>query len=138
MTPQQLTAKYFDPWLNKLALDPKFVYPIFACVIGYKVAPLENRGGGWGARFWLGRVANEKLFYNGAFFIRLMLPFYIGIGIRWSGKKPTKREFLQCYIGWKLNGFFSAVFRVQSDVSAAEGFTAPNPNLSQGWFDGPK
>lgn len=183
LTPQEITLKFIDPWLNKLAIDPKYIFPLFSCVIGYKVAPLDNRGGGWGSRFWFGRVANEKLFYNGAFFFRVMLlhplaiwrlllinaalwllltvpcvlswllfnthavpplwlliqPFgYVGIGIRWSGRNPTKREFLQCYIGWKLNGFFSAVFRAQSDVSAAEGFTAPNPNLAQGWFDGAK
>lgn len=138
MTPQEITSRFIDPWLNKIAIAPRFVIPVFACAIGYHVSPLDNRGGGWGARFWLGRIANEKVFYNSAFFFRFMLPFYFGIGIRWAGRNPTKREFLQCYIGWKLNGFFSVVFRAQSDISAAEGFTAPNPNLAIGWEDGPK
>lgn len=138
MSPQTFTARFIDPWLNKLALSPSYVIPVFACAIGYHVPALDNRGSGWGARTWLGRVTEEKLFYNGVIFFRVMLPFYIGFSIRWSGKNPTAREFLQCYIGWKLNGFFSVVFRVQSDVSAAEGFTSPNPNQAVGWSDGPK
>jgi len=184
MTPQDFVTKYIDPWLNKSLVAPGDVWPFLALVIGYKVSPLDNRGGGWAiGRIWLGRVSNEKVFYNGLFFFRLMImnplkgwrvipmnivlwlvisailafvnfmfftsvhltPWFIfqpfcfaGMHFRWSGKDVTKREFLQTYVGWKLNGFFSAVFRVQSDDSAAEGFTSPNPNLAQGWYDGAK
>ncbi len=138
MTPQLFVEKYIDPWLNRAKISHRLVVPVFAFAIGYKVSPVEKRGGGYGARFWLGRIANEKLFYNGVLMFRVMLPFYVGIHIRWAGSNPKKREFLQTYIGWKLNGFFSAVFRIQSDVSAEEGFTSPNKNLAYGWNDGPK
>lgn len=137
MTPQEFTAKYLDSALAKLTLKPQYIVPLVAICIGYKVAAKENRGSGWGARIWFGRVADEKLFYNGIFFVRIMFPFFIGIGIRWAGSNPTKRELLQTYVGWKLNGFFSAVFRIQSDLSAKEGFTSPNPNLVEGFYDGP-
>ena len=138
MTPQDFTARFIDPWLNKLAISPDLVLPFFACVIGYYAPPQDNRGGGWGARFWFGRVKDESLFYNGIFTFRIMLPFYIGWSIRWSGKNPDKREFFQTYIGWKLNGFLSAAFRFQSDNNAAAGFTSPNYGQATGWQDGPK
>lgn len=138
MTPQEITIRFIDPWLKKVALNKYFVFPMLAIAIGYKTAETDNRGAGWGARLWVGRVSDESLFYNGVIFVRVMLPFFIGVHIRWSGRNPSVREFLQCYIGWKLNGAFSAVFRVQSDGSAAAGFTSPNPGQSVGWLDGPK
>lgn len=138
MTLQEINAKYIDPWLNRLAINKSFVLPIFAVAIGYKTPATDNRGPGLGARLWIGRVANESLFYNGVVFFRFMLPFYVGVHIRWAGRNPAAREYLQTYVGWKLNGFFSAVFRVQSDNSAAKGFTSPNYNQAQGWYDGAK
>ena len=138
MTLQEFNAAYIDPWLTKLALPKGWVLPVAACAIGYRVAAKDNRGAGWGARLWLGRVVDESLFYNGAIFIRIMLPFFVSLQIRWAGSDPSKNEFFQTYIGWKLNGALSAVFRVQSDGSAAKGFTSPNPGQAQGWFDGSK
>lgn len=141
MTLQEFNAKFINPWLDKLAISPNNVRPIVAFVFGYKIAALDNRGGGDGwqvGRLWFGRVSNEKLFYNGVLMVRVMLPFYVGIHIRWAGKEPTHREYFQFYLGWKLNGFLSAAFRFQSDKSAADGFTSPNPNQAIGWFDGAK
>jgi len=138
MTLQELNARFIDPWLNKLRLPTWCIFPIFAFAVGYRAPATDNRGAGWGGRFWIGRVRDEDLFYNGAIFFRFMLPFFVGIHIRWAGRDPSKREYLQIYIGWKLNGALSAVFRVQSDESAAAGFTSPNYGQAVGWEDGPK
>lgn len=140
MTPQEFTAKYLDGFLDRLSIPKEWVFPLFAIVVGYRVAATDNRGGGWSlGRIWFGRATDEALFYNGIMTFRFMLPFFFGLSIRWAGSNPAKREFLQCYLpGWKLNGKFSAVFRIQSDNSAAAGFTSPNPNQAQGWMDGPK
>jgi len=138
MTPQEFTARFIDPWLNRLKLPKWCVFPVIAFAVGYRCPETDNRGTGWGARIWVGRIRDEDLFYNGVFFVRFMLPFFIGVHIRWAGRNPTTREYLQTYIGWKLNGFFSAVFRIQSDKSAADGFTSPNYGQAVGWEDGPK
>lgn len=41
-------------------------------------------------------------------------------------------------IGWKLNGRFGAIFRWQSDESAAEGTHGPNYGQATGWECGTK
>jgi hypothetical protein len=78
----------------------------------------------------------NSLYYNGVLFIRLMLPFFIGVQIRWAGNK--RRSYLQTHVGWKLNGRFAVAFRIQGDESAARGMDFPNPGQAQGWNDGGK
>lgn len=116
-----------------LDLPERYIKPLFAICSGFK------RNGKWSLGWvhigeWQG---DTSLFYNGIFFLRLMFPFFIGIGIRWSSS-TTSRSFLQTYIGWKGNGQFSVVFRIQSDQSAASGYTGPNTGQAQGWNEGTK
>lgn len=63
-----------------LNLNPDYITPVLCITLGFK------RTGKW--RFgWIkwGRAADQSLFYNGILCIRLMLPFFVGIGIRWAG-----------------------------------------------------
>ena len=69
----------------------------------------------------------------------LLQPFtFWSLQIRWAGRNPAVREYMQTYGGFKFNGFFSVVFRVQSDESAAAGFTSRNYGQAIGWEDGGK
>jgi hypothetical protein len=70
----------------------------------------------------------QSLFYNAAFFLRVSLPFGIFFGMRLG---PT--YLFQCGIGWKLNGRFAILFRVQTDASAAAGVSGPNYGQSPGY-----
>lgn len=134
MTPQEFTALFIDPWLNKLAISPTRIKRVFYIQIGYQI------NGKW----QLGRVkfftdaTDDSLFRNGIFFCRFMLPFFVSLQIRWAGKNPQAREYFQTYTGWKFNGFFSIAFRFQSDSSAAAGFTSPNYGQAISWQDGGK
>ena len=135
ITPQEITARFIDPWLDRLALPPAWVLRVFYIQLGYQVAGKWKIGR---VRFFTTVEDDTGLFRNGILFVRFMLPFFISLQIRWAGSNPNKREYLQTYIGWKFNGYFSAVFRVQSDASAAAGFTSPNFNQAVGWADGRK
>src|SRR4030067_3421167 len=122
------------PWLNT-RVPEKYIFPLFTICLGYK-----NAEGKWDWDVSFGRDKSESLFYNGALFIRVMFPFFVGIGIRWAGKDVTAREFLQTYIGIKLNGEWAVMprFRIQSDESAARGTTGPNHDQARGWKAGTK
>jgi len=123
---------WWDRITNVLDLPERRIVPLVAVCIGFK------RYGRW-VPGWVrfGHAADQSLFYNGVFFCRFALPFFIGFGIRWSGS-TTSRAFLQTYFGWKLNGQFSIVFRIQSDQSAAAGYTGPNYGQASGWNEGTK
>ena len=123
----------FDRISQWLSLSESWIIPIISICLGFKNQS-DNKWNGW---IKFGHKADQSLFYNGIFFFRLMLPFFIGFGIRWSGS-TTNRAFLQTYIGWKSNGYFSIVFRIQSDQSAAIGYTHPNVGQAQGWMEGTK
>lgn len=116
-----------------LNLNPDYITPVLCITLGFK------RTGKW--RFgWIkwGRAADQSLFYNGILCIRLMLPFFVGIGIRWAGSNPAAREFMHAAVGWKLNGELTAELRVQSDESSSAGATSPNYGQAWGWQEGPK
>lgn len=81
---------------------------------------------------WILFDNGTSLFYNGLVFIRVSMPFWIGIHIRFG------ERFLQAGLGWKLNGRFGAIFRVQTDESAAEGTHGPNYGQAKGYECGPK
>ena len=70
----------------------------------------------------------KSLFYNAQFFIRLSLPFGIFFGCRLG---PT--YLFQTGIGWKLNGRFGILLRIQTDASAAAGVSGPNYGQSTGY-----
>jgi len=119
-------------WIDKLLNSYPFLLD------SESIVPLLRFGlcrtdGLW--HFWFARNAGESLFYNGAFFMRFMFPFWIGIHIRF-----TSTRFLQCGIGWKLNGRLGALFRIQSDESATAGAhdNAPNHGHTNGWECGNK
>ena len=87
-----------------------------------------------------GRKNTTSLYYNGIFYLRLMLPFYIGLMIRWSGS-TTKKSFLQTHIGWRLSGVPAITFRIQSDKSGFLSNQGPefnNQGQAIGWACGTK
>lgn len=143
---EHLYLGFISPLVSKLTIPTKYIVPIIAVQLGYKVQPDDIRTPdngqsiyrGWGSRVSFGDSETRSLFTNSMFYVRLMLPFFIGIHIRWAGSDPAAKEFLQTYVGWKLNGDFSVVFRVQSDQSAARGTTSPNGGQAVGWNDGKK
>lgn len=89
-------------------------------------------------------VATKSLFYNATRFRRKV---YVdgklrGLfwSFRWSGYIDRK-AFLQCGIGFNLNGRFAVTFRIQSDKSnaaAAHPWGGPNLGHTVSWFGGDK
>jgi hypothetical protein len=118
--------------VSYLDIPEKVIKPLVSGAFGFKEEDKWKLG--WVAT---GEDKTQSLFYNGIFYFRIMLPFFVGFGIRWSGS-TDKKAFLQTYAGWKLNGQFSIVFRIQSDKSAAAGYTSPNTGQAQGWNSGTK
>ena len=125
-------GQWLDPIVSKLNISPDKVKPLISSAVGFKEEDKWKLG--WVA---VGDDKTQSLFYNGVFFVRVMFPFFVGFGVRWSGS-TDKRAFLQSYLGWKLNGEFSVVFRIQSDESAAGGYTGPNTGQARGWENGTK
>jgi hypothetical protein len=82
-------------------------------------------------------LKDPSLFRNGIFFMRLCFPFWIGLHFRWCGN-TCRRSFLQAGIGWKMNGRFGILLRIQSDESAFQGSTGKNYGQAQGWAVGTK
>jgi hypothetical protein len=90
------------------------------------IAWLFTENGKWN---YLPRVTeNNSLFYNAAFFVRLVFPFGVFFGMRLG-----KTYLFQTGIGWKLNGRFALLMRVQTDASAAAGTSGPNYGQSSGY-----
>ena len=132
----EYNSKRFTNWLLNLwpfCLDADSIKPIFALCIGCK------QDGKWSSWFsWIGNKNEDSLFYNGVIYIRFMLPFWVGVQIRWRGYDPFSKEFLQTGIGWKGNGRIALLFRIQSDLSGAEGMTGHNYGQAIGWQCGAK
>lgn len=93
------------------------------------VAWLFKENGAW--VFKSRKCGDESLFYNAVFFMRLSLPFDIFWSIRWA--ENWRRSFLQTGIGWKGNGRFAILFRIQSNQSATEGVTGENFGQATGF-----
>src|SRR3972149_8651098 len=129
----------FNRLTDKLTLSPRRIVPLIAVQWGcnctnYEKPDFRN------LIISLGKKRTVSLYYNGVFFFRLMLPFYVGIMIRWSGS-TTKRAFLQTHIGWKLNGRPAITFRIQSDKSGFLSNAGPefnNHNQATQWGCGGK
>lgn len=114
-------------------MNPRYIVPIFSVQWGWDRNPLN-------LRFSFGRKQTGSLYYNGIAFVRVMLPFFVGVMVRWSGS-TTRRAFVQTHVGWKLNGDPAVTFRVQSDESGRISNTGPafdNHGQAVGWSDGPK
>ncbi|HEX8963629.1 MAG TPA: hypothetical protein VF801_11555, partial [Rhodocyclaceae bacterium] len=61
-----------------------------------------------------------------------LVPVGLFVHLRWCGT-GCRRQFLQAGIGWKLNGRFAVLLRMQSDDSAAAGVNGPNLGQARGW-----
>src|SRR3990170_45540 len=121
----------FNRLTEKLTLSPTRIFPLVSFQYGCgKDKPDFTR-----LTVSFGRKNTTSLYYNGVFYLRLMLPFYIGIMIRWSGS-IVKKSFLQTHIGWRLSGVPAVTFRIQSDKSGVESNKGPefnNHNQAQRW-----
>lgn len=129
----------FTDQLNKLiSLSPDKIIPLVAFQWGCNTTRKPDpRHVIWS----LGKTNTVSLYYNGIFYFRLMLPFYVGFMIRWSGNPAHRWQFLQAHAGWKLNGEFAVTIRVQNDKSGAESNKGPaynNTGQAQGWSCGTK
>jgi len=114
------------------------------------VSPVWSLQWGWGTRekpslrnirSSFGRRNTVSLYYNGLFYFRFMLPFYVGVMVRWSGDPAVQHQFLQTHVGWKLNGEFALTCRIQCDDSAYESNKGPqfnNTGQALGFEDGTK
>lgn len=111
-----------------LSLPPGAVIPVVSFTLRYPLRPLLCFGR---------RCQTGSLYYNGLVFVRLMLPFFVGVMIRWSGS-TTRKAFIQAHVGWKLNGRLALSLRVQSDLDGAAGHSGANYGQAVGWQDGPK
>lgn len=123
---------------NLLTIPVKWIKPLVSLTWG--CSAYGDKPDFTSAHVSLGKERTTSLYYNGIFFIRLMLPFYIGAMIRWSGSE-TKKAFIQTHIGWKLNGKFAITFRIQSDESgflSNQGPAFNNHNQARGWACGGK
>lgn len=104
-----------------------------------------------------GGCQTRSLFRNGLVYARLLFPgglpalllvwvglyaltgWLVPVGlflhVRWCGA-GCRRAFLQTGFGWKLNGRFGILLRIQSDDSAAAGVYGPNLGQAAGWREG--
>ena len=106
--------KLFNAW--PLCLDTSSIKTLFA-------RASDNQG--------VYTPGDRSLFYNGVWSVRLTFPFGI-----WVHVKPTIDLRLQAGAGWKLNGRFAVLLRVQTDESAAAGTHGPNHGQASGWDRG--
>jgi len=115
---------YLQYWLgNATAIDPKYIKSV-------GIAWLFKEDGKWVFKPRI--TGNKSLFYNSIFFLRLALPLGLFIAFRWSGSQASK-ALMQSGLGWKLNGRFTLLFRIQSDKSSAAGVTGPNHGQAIGF-----
>lgn len=124
-----LETNHNNDWRDQLLniwpflIDSESIYSLFRCGICRN----ENLWHAWGTT-----DTGSSLFYNGAVFVRVMLPFWIGIHIRFG------KRYLQAGLGWKLNGRFGIICRIQTDESSAQGTHGPNYGQASGWDCGTK
>jgi hypothetical protein len=93
------------------------------------IAWLFKEGGKW--RFMPRITGNVALFYNAVFFLRLSFPLGIFWTIRWMVEGA--HAYWQAGVGWKLNGRFAPLLRIQGDAAAAAGVTGPNVGQATGF-----
>ena len=130
---QALRAK-IGKWADRLTLPERFIIPLFTLQWGCGTVEkpnLLNLNGSFGHG-----KHDESLYYNGFLFIRVMLPFFVGVHIRWSGDPETDRQYLQTHFGWKKNGDLAITFRIQNDTSSAAGTYGKNVGQAQRWACG--
>ena len=124
-------------WVNALTNMPPLLLPMQTILPVLIITAGFKRAGSW-VWFDLRRTQSPQMFRNGMVCLRLMLPIWIGLQIRWSGDPLSARAYLQTGIGWKLNGRFAITLRVEGDAAAAAGVLAPNTDQAAGWNEGGK
>ena len=106
-------------WIGNItAIDSDYVKSI-GCAWLFK----ENKAWNFAPKI----TGNVALFYNALFFVRVTT-----IGLFFH-MRLSETNLFQCGIGWKLNGRFAILFRIQSDASSAAGVTGPNYNQATGF-----
>jgi len=74
----------------------------------------------------------ESLYMNGVFFVRLMRPFGVFLGV-----KPVVDGRLYHFgFGWKGNGRFTLTLRRQTFEESERGVLGPNLGHARGWDRG--
>ena len=136
-----LEANYGD-WRDRvlnawpLALDPDSVKALIAVAYGANAATAERPD--WRSlEVFLGdsSASRQSLFRNGVLFARWLWPFGLFVMLRWGGAAASP-AFVQAGLGWKLNGRFGVILRLQSDASAAAGVRGPNVGQAAGFGQG--
>lgn len=122
-------GRLYDDLNNAIAIDDTLVKSI-----GFAWGFQES--GKWR---WVPRITgNRSQYYNAILFVRVSFPFDLRLQIRWAGKDPTKREYFQCGLGWKMNGRFAITCRVPTDENSSRGAKFPNIGQAWGWEYGTK
>jgi len=129
---QTLRAK-IGKWADRLTLPERFIIPLFTLQWGCGTEKWPNP---LNLTITTGHRQDASLYYNGIIFFRAMLPFYLGLMVRWSGDPKVKKQYMQVHFGWKLNGDLAATIRFQNDTSSAQGTYGHNYNQAQGWAYG--
>lgn len=117
-----------EPWLmwklgNLLTVDQDVVK-------SWGIAWLFKEGGRW--VFKPRMVENKSLFYNAVVFVRFNWPLGIFLAVRWN-KETDRKALLQSGVGFKLNGRFAILLRIQSDKTSAAGVTGQNTGQATGF-----
>ncbi len=116
-----------DRMMNALTIPAEFVLPVVSVQWGYGSGPAWSWWNLLNLKVYTGREANGSLYQNGVLFVRVMLPFWVGVQLRYS-----ETSYWQVSLpGWKLIGRPGWHFRHQTDASAQGG-------LAIGYEDGPK
>lgn len=135
-----LENHYGNNWLDKLlnawpfCLDTERIKPVLEVEYGAN-KETADRPDFKNLEFRTGAdCTTRSLFRNGLIYVRLLRPFGVFMHVRWCG--ACRRAFLQAGLGWKLNGRFAVLFRVQSDASAEKGTSGPNLGQAHGFLEG--
>jgi hypothetical protein len=74
----------------------------------------------------------QSLYMNGVWFVRLMRPFGVFVGVR----PIVDGNVYQAGLGWKGNGRLALTLRRQSFEQSARGVLGPNAGHARGWDRG--
>ena len=137
MTRNLETDPKYPTWYNNLmnswffCLPGELCWTLFMLSFGFKEKAYPDNP--WRYIALRAQVGGRDLFWNSILSVSVGFPFCVAVQVRWS-----VTTCLQIIIGWKPNGRFTLVRRVQTDAQAATGVSAPNPGEATGWVGGVK
>ena len=104
------------------------------------IAWLFKEIGKW--RFLPRLTGDQSLFYNAVLYAKVVTLFWVlPVGVfasfRWSSS-TDKKAYVQFGVGFKGNGRFAILLRIQSDETSARGVTGPNYGQALGFEYGTK